>query len=168
MAKTATYAKIASTTLGSAQSSVTFSSLGSYTDLILVMQNTLGGTGLQSSFMRFNSDSGNNYSDTYLGGYSGGAASGRDTNNNAIRVSAYLAGTNPGNLRTTTIQLQDYGNTTTNKTILCRDSSPDETGACAGLWRNTAAITSIYLFNGGAVNFAIGSTFTLYGIEAAK
>ncbi len=168
MAAGSTYTPIATTTLGSAQSSVTFSSLGSYTDLILVMQNTLGGSGLQSTFCRFNGDSGTNYSDTYLSGYSSTAGSGRDSNNNAIRVAAYNAGTNPGNLRTTIIHFQNYGNTTTNKTILCRDNqSTDEAGVCVGLWRNTAAITSIYLFNGGSVNFATGSTFTLYGLAAA-
>jgi hypothetical protein len=34
------------------------------------------------------------------------------------------------------------------------------------LWRNTAAITSIVLDADGA-NFSTGSTFTLYGIQAA-
>jgi hypothetical protein len=39
------------------------------------------------------------------------------------------------------------------------------TEAVVGLWRNTAAITDIQLF-AAASTFAIGSTFTLYGIKA--
>jgi hypothetical protein len=37
--------------------------------------------------------------------------------------------------------------------------------ASVGLWRNTAAITSITITNAGT--YQIGSTFTLYGIASA-
>ena len=36
-----------------------------------------------------------------------------------------------------------------------------------GLYRSTSAITSINFFAQGVANFAIGSTFTLYGIKNA-
>ena len=61
-----TYEPIATNTLGSAASSVTFSSIPStYTDLIVVM-NYANSTGLADVFFRFNGDTGSNYSDTIL------------------------------------------------------------------------------------------------------
>ncbi len=63
-------------------------------------------------------------------------------------------------------QYQNYSNTTTYKTVLSRCSNPTGgTLAVAGLWRSTAAITSITL-TPTAGNWLSGSTFTLYGIKA--
>ncbi|NBQ97859.1 MAG: hypothetical protein EBU12_06490, partial [Microbacteriaceae bacterium] len=62
MAAGNTYSQIASTTLGSAASSVTFSSIAAtYTDLVIVVQAavTAGSIALR---MQFNSDTGTNYS----------------------------------------------------------------------------------------------------------
>ena len=65
MSKTATYALIERQTLGSATSTVTFSSIpGTYTDLIIISSALSAGTS-ETIMMRFNSDSGNNYSFTY-------------------------------------------------------------------------------------------------------
>ena len=64
-----TYATIATTTLGTAAASVTFSSIsGSYTDLVLVVSPiSNSGTGVDNS-IQFNSDTGSNYSLTGLYG----------------------------------------------------------------------------------------------------
>jgi hypothetical protein len=64
---TATYEKIATSTLGSTASDVTFSSIsGSYTDLVLIVNETCStGSGLN---VQFNSDTGSNYSSTYMYG----------------------------------------------------------------------------------------------------
>ena len=52
---TATYEKIATTTLGSSQASVTFSSIsGSYTDLVLISDSTVA-SGSDGVRLRFNS-----------------------------------------------------------------------------------------------------------------
>ncbi len=64
------------------------------------------------------------------------------------------------------INVMNYSNTTTYKTILSR-SSDLYTEASVNLWRNTAAITSIIIGAQGAYTFSAGSTFTLYGIKAA-
>jgi hypothetical protein len=61
----------------------------------------------------------------------------------------------------------NYRNSTTYKTVLSRyDDATKSTGAEVGLWRNTAAITSV-LMKPGTGSFAAGSTFTIYGIAAA-
>jgi ethanolamine utilization microcompartment shell protein EutL len=77
MAKT--YEPIATTTLGSAAASYTFSSIsGSYTDLILVVDatTTAGNRALQ---LVLNSDTGTNYSATYITGDGSSTASSRNS-----------------------------------------------------------------------------------------
>ena len=66
MAAGSTYTPIATTTLSSAQSSVTFSSLGSYTDIILVYAGTGTSTDTQGIRFQVNGDTGTNYSNTTL------------------------------------------------------------------------------------------------------
>ena len=59
---TPTYTPLATVTLGTAASSVTFSSIpATYRDLILVVNATTSADGIPS--LRFNGDSGNNYSE---------------------------------------------------------------------------------------------------------
>ena len=66
-----------------------------------------------------------------------------------------------------TIDIMNYSNATTFKTCLVRaGAANNSTLATVGLWRNTAAITSVSITCDGA-NFVIGSTFSLYGIKAA-
>lgn len=161
----ATYEPIATTTLGSSASSVTFSSISStYTDLILVFTGTAT-TGNNYAGLQFNSDTGNNYSFTALRGDGTSAASTRASNQPQADTAYGSPVTTTQN--TIIMQIQNYSNSTTYKTVLSRaNNSASETGAAVGLWRNTAAITSI-VFKLNANNFATGSTFTLYGIKAA-
>ena len=64
--------------------------------------------------------------------------------------------------------LLDYANTTTQKTVLARTSvATNSSQVTCGLWRSTAAINAI-LLSPSSAQFAIGSDFRLYGIEAAK
>jgi hypothetical protein len=155
-----TYDPIATTTLGSAAASVTFSSItGTYTDLVLISDAILvSGTG--AARFRFNSDTGTNYSNTYVYGDGSTAASGRSTSQTSLDYT-FL-----GTSRSTTVtSIQNYSNATTNKTLISRGNGGAIVIAYIGLWRNTGAITSIEII--GSVNFNTGSTFTLYGIKAA-
>jgi hypothetical protein len=162
MAAGSTYTPIATTTLGSAAASVTFSSLGAYTDIIAVISGTTSNYGNTS--LRFNSDSGNNYSVTYLYGDGSAAYSGRTTSTDALRFGSLDTSVIANNI----IQIQNYSNSSTYKTALSRGNTTNgSVDARVGLWRNTAAITSITIFVYGGYNFATGSTFTLYGIAAA-
>ena len=166
MAAGSTYTPIATTTLGSDQASVTFSSIsGSYTDLVLVSNVKVSSAG-EAVQIRFNSDSGNNYSYTQLSGNGTSAASSRSRNTSIIYISNDGSATNYG---TAITQIMNYSNTTTYKTTLGRFSEASATSwADVGLWRNTAAITSVTLnVSGTSKNLSSGSTFTLYGIAAA-
>lgn len=169
-----TYTPIATTTLGSAANTLTFSSIsGSYTDIVAICS-VKGTTGTNEVIRaQVNGDTGNNYSYTFLqGSATDGAYSARASNTSLILVQANNNGVpTPSNTFGTFItHFMNYSNTTTNKTILSRGNalgSPgDASGASVSLWRSTAAITSIRFYI-AAGNFDTGSTFTLYGIASA-
>lgn len=160
-----TYSTIATTTLGSAASSYTFSSIsGAYTDLIIIAQ--VKGTATTYLNLRFNGDTGSNYSRTTLSGNGSTASSERRTNQTQINTD-YNEAIETNFNYINTLQIMNYSNTTTNKTVLCRaNNAATGTGATVGLWRSTAAITSVTLLANNNT-FDVGSTFTLYGIAAA-
>jgi hypothetical protein len=170
MAAGSTYTPIATTTLGSSQTTVTFSSISSsYTDIVIVASIKTAVPAYQP-ILRFNSDSGSNYSATAVAGNGSSATSGRHTNQNGIYVNpgAGTGGT-VGNFMPWIISVQNYSNTTTYKTAIARFNNPDGiVNALVGMWRNTAAINTISLTaESGSGDFQTGSTFTLYGIAAA-
>lgn len=168
----ATYSAIATTTLGSANNTVTFSSISSaYTDLILVSNYALT-TNSSFAFVRVNSDSGNNYSTT--GVYGDGTTAGSYRGSNANYATTMTFANNSGSQMwvTNTVHFMNYANTTTYKTILVRDTMPNRgTSAIVNLWRGSTgssaqAINSITITSSGG-NMDAGSTFTLYGVTAA-
>jgi len=121
------------------------------------------GTGI-----RFNSDTGSNYSRTVLYGSGSSAVSFRDSSQTRIFYSAGSTTANQFNV--IRLNISDYSNTTTYKTVIGRnDDNSDVTSMSAASWRSTNAITSITItpFDDNSTGFATGSTFTLYGIKAA-
>lgn len=160
-----TYEPIATTTLGSTSTSITFNSFSGYTDLVLVISLIPSGSGL-SPQIRYNGDSGSNYSYTVIYGNGTSAASARGSSNNTNYL-YYANSPTSGTPGTYTVHFMNYANTTTNKVALYRWSVAGvEAAAQVNLWRNTAAITSLEIFT-SASSFASGSMFTLYGIKAA-
>ena len=169
----ATYEPIATQTLGSAVGSVTFSSIsGAYTDLILIMVAKSTGTyaSLKVQVGNGTIDTGTNYSQTNVSG-SGSAASSARLTGNAFYDLCRVSGISSDGFGSYIVNFMNYANTTTFKTFLDRTSLQNGTAgdgveAIVGLWRSAVAINIITL-TPGASNFAIGSTFTLYGIKAA-
>ena len=160
-----TYTPIATTTLGSAQTSVTFSSIpATYTDLILVYSGT---NSAQDVYVQVNGDTGTNYSTTILTGNGTTASSLRYSSATKFNVDSNgIPGSTTPN--TSLIHFMNYSNTTTYKTILVRTSNATYgTDAVVGLWRSTSAINQISLSNASSYNWSSGSTFSLYGIKAA-
>ena len=154
-----TYEPIATTTLGSAAATVTFSSIsGTYTDLILVVNGT--STATNGNEMQFNGDTGNNYSFTLLYGTGSAAVSSMSSN-----ISFAYAGRTNTNQSVSITQIMNYANTTTYKTVLTRaNSNGDIVMANVSMWRSTSAITSLVY---AGATFNSGTVFTLYGIKAA-
>jgi hypothetical protein len=163
----ATYEPIATTTLSSVSSSVSFTSIsGSYTDIIAVFNGAASASGVTAS-LAFNSDSGNNYSVTYLFGTGSSAGSGRFSSIPKIYLSFIAIGMGTAFDANFIAHIQNYSNTTTYKTVLARSNvASQQVESAVGLWRSTNAITSM-TFTTNASTFASGSTFTLYGIKAA-
>ena len=167
----ATYEPIASTTLGSATASYTFSSIpGTYTDLVLVVTHrndngTFGG----DLAMRFNSDTGTNYSETYLYGNGTAASSGRIANfSRLLWGRAVASNAAAGNFSANVANIQSYANTSVFTTVLSSGASAAaDLVRRVGLWRSTAAITSITIYDEAGANMAAGCVLSIYGIKAA-
>ena len=167
MAAGSTYEPIATTTLGSAAATVTFSSIsGSYTDLRIVVLAGASGSGNAFS-MTFNGDTASNYSQTELYGNGTSALSARRTSQSNLVIGGSRVGVVTAIQNMFTIDVQNYSNSTTFKSILNRQNDASNfTMAVVGLYRSTSAITSLTL-TADSTTFSSGSTFTLYGITAA-
>lgn len=159
----ATYEPIATTTSG-AVSTVTFSSIpATYTDLRLVHSFSTSGA---TFTVRFNSDTGSNYSVTLLNGNGTAATSSRLTNDTSINLGTYYDVSSSGQ-DFITVDIFSYL-ASVNKTCLITGSGDlnngggDRVSRYIGLWRNTGAITSITI--GGSIRSGVT---TLYGILKA-
>mgnify|MGYP000443914594 CR=1 FL=1 len=158
-----TYDPIATTTLSSTSTTITFSSIASsWTDLRLVIVGKNSVTSNRTQ-LRFNSDSGTNYSRTYIEGNGSTVYSGRNGSGTSI-----LVGNNTTVLGLQTIDIFSYTGSN-RKTVLCTTSN-DTIGTgtvnrTVGLWRSSAAITNIQLILTDP--FDVGTIVTLYGIKAA-
>ena len=167
----ATYEKIATTTLGSANSSITFSSISSaYTDLRIVLTYTTSISG-EDARVRFNSDTGTNYSITRLRGNGTSATSSRVRNQSSLILCDNVdIGSSTTIPQLLTIDIFSYAGSTY-KTLLSENSS-DYNGSgtvtrTVGLWRSTSAISTILIGTLTAATFNTGTTATLYGILKA-
>ena len=162
-----TYEPIATYTISSAQSNYTFTAIpGTYTDLFLVAAYQTSGTAtFLGCSIRFNGDTASNYSTTWMRGTGSSANSSRNSSQSAISSFQDSSGTWSNGL----INVQNYANTTTFKTVLQRCNNPSGiVEANVALWRKTPeAITTILYTSTNGANYAAGSTFTLYGIKAA-
>jgi hypothetical protein len=164
-----TYTPIATTTLGSAAASYTFTSIpATYTDLVLIANGaTASGSNINLRVGNGSIDSGSNYSYTLINGNGTTASSVRYSSQTQIQPSnedAYWNATFAGAM---VIQFQNYSNTTTFKTVLTRANHASlGVAANVGLWRSTSAINQIF-FGGSTQNLSAGTTLTLYGIAAA-
>lgn len=162
----ATYEPIATQTLGSAASSITFSSIAaSWTDLRVVFTGTT--TAASGFWARFNNDTSALYSQTTLYGDGASAISNRGVGATEFEY------TFMGNLNTTpvtfaTMDVFSYAGSTYKTALLSLSKDNNGSGYAiryVGLYRSTTAISRIDLIASGS--FAAGTTATIYGIKAA-
>ena len=160
-----TYEPIATTTLGSATKSITFSSIaGTYTDLRVVLVGTFQ-TAADYFEVTFNGTT-SGYSWTHLSGDGSAAASGRITSNTKWVPNLPIAGSTTIPMLST-VDIFSYAGSTFKTGLM--ETSGDTNGSgkvirSVGLWQNTAAITSIKL-EVQSYNWNAGTTATLYGIK---
>jgi hypothetical protein len=153
---TPTYTPLATVTLGTAVSSVTFSSIpATYRDLIAVYNGTAATGG--DFYMTLNADS-SNYTMVRMGAIPSADSRAESTREVGLQGTV---------LSTHILQIMDYSATDKHKTTLSRTSrAGDLLAAYASRYASTSAITSVGFSINGGHNFAIGSTFSLYGVIA--
>jgi hypothetical protein len=166
---TPTYTPLATVTLGSSASSVTFSSIpATYRDLVLVYAGRTTSTADGDALIaRYNGDTGSNYSQVRMAGFGTTTFSGSfsGTVHEVGRLHTSISdNTNPSQ---GLVNLMDYSATDKHKTSVSRSGyAANLVDATAARWANTAAITTILLFPATTTNFAAGATFNLYGVIA--
>jgi hypothetical protein len=174
-ASTSSYESIATIT-GSDQAEITFSSIpNTYSHLQIrgIYKDTnTGAAGNGSMYIRFNGDTGANYSDHQLFGTGSVAGTDKDVSASQIKIIGAALRTDSGNpfVAASIIDFHNYASTTNNKTVRaiagCNDNSANISiiALSSGAWYSTSAITSITLRNYVA-GFGTSSTFALYGIK---
>lgn len=163
------YYSIASTTLTSDTSTITFSSIPTtYTHLeVRITTGTTNTT--ETAYMRFNSDSSSNYLGYQL--YATQSGYPNITANSETSSTALFAGiswTSDSNYQGSSIvQIPNYRNTNMLKAMTSIQGGNGANQGIAlfrnGAWKNTSAITDI-TFVLGAGSFRTDSVFALYGI----
>ena len=165
MAAGATYEPIASQTLSSTASTITFSSIAaSWTDLRVTITGTIT-TGTANMICKFNGSS-SGYSYTYLYGSGAAASSGRGTSQSSIILTANAIQTTPTFY---TMDIFSYAGSTYKTVLITENSDTNGSGAVnmfVEMWQSTSAITSM-VFSLSASTFAAGTSITLYGIKSA-
>lgn len=165
---------IASSTLGTATSTVTFSSIpGTYEHLQLrCYARSTGNTQYTHIQTRYNSSSSSIYDDHYLYGNGSGAvvdAGTGQTFHYLFRIPGSTAASNCFGVYV--VDILDYASTNKNKVTRLisgwnQNTTVGEVWFTSHNWRSTSAITSIELVSGDT-NFAVGSVFSLYGLRSS-
>ena len=163
-------------TLGSSQTSITFSSLGTYSPTYKHLQirfvaRSDRNQNADSSLMRFNGDTGSNYSWHSLRvADTSSVASEAATSQSYMRSGRTSSDTTTASVfAASIIDILDPYSTSKNTTIryfdgfMAATSNWIELGS--GAWYNTSALTSITLDQVFGTNFVSGSRFSLYGIK---
>lgn len=171
MAAGNTYTPLGTTTVGTATTSVTFSSISqSYTDLVAVVQHKSVATvcGLVCQVGAGTVITAASYSVVSMTGDATNKYSARDPNRTNMAF-ARNNGDDNSDWQFTTINFMNYSNSTMQKVALARlSNAAQEAEANCNVMRNTTNINIITFFlTGSSLQFAVGSTFTLYGIAAA-
>jgi hypothetical protein len=120
--------------------------------------------------LRFNGDSGTNYSWHYLLGSGTAVETGANTNRNDISIDRAAGATGGTNVFGATItDILDAYSTTKNKTVRSSGgilaSGQTEIWLESGAWRDTSSVSSITILPGVGTNLVSGSRFSLYGIK---
>lgn len=164
----ATYEPIATTTLGSSASSISFTSIPStYTDLVVI------GVGTSSDGsnhgLQFNNDTAFNYSTTMFGGNGSSTFTERKTTSSGDGGRRAFVWTSNGSTNQFNFiaHVMNYSNSTTNKSIIARyNQAGSYVWTTVGLWQSTSAINRVDLIPHTGT-FSSGFTATIYGIKAA-
>lgn len=166
------YQSIATQTVGAGgSSSITFSSIPStYKNLQIRAMMRTNTTGVDAPYIRYNSDTGSNYTFHSVLGESVIARSQGVATTTGINIGAYWFGTLGSDPSVSVVDILDYANTDKYKTTRAFAGQNDAAsygsiGLSSGLWKSSTAINSITIYLSGSTTFSQYSSFALYGIK---
>jgi hypothetical protein len=159
---------ISTTTLDSGQPSVTFSNLGDYSSTykhLQIRSSALVNASANLAIVRFNNDSGANYSRHYMEGNGSSIVSSGGANSDNMYYAYWSSGSTVIS-NVTVMNILDAYSTTKNKTVRALVGAVTTSNLItlySGDWRNTGAITSVTISSPS--NFLAGSRFSIYGMK---
>jgi hypothetical protein len=161
---TNTYTPLATITLTSTDSEIVFASIpATYRDLIVVAN--AAGTGSQAVKMKLNGAT-SGYSFVTMWGTGSGSGQSAAYGSEAAANAGFGASIGTSLDWNLVAQIMDYSATDKHKTILMRaNRASTATEASASRYASNNAVNSVSLYI-VSNNFAIGSTFSLYGVIA--
>jgi hypothetical protein len=160
------YVALATTTLGSAASTVTFSSIpATYKDLVVIVVGSPADTSYSEIGMRLNSST---LTCSFVRMNANGSSTSSGGNSSATYLSvasAYGTGPSTSSRFNLLCNIMDYSATDKHKTVLSRSNVPDAgLEANASRWPSTDAVNSVSVFTTVGAGFATGTTISLYGV----
>ena len=168
------YDSLATVTVGTAVSTITFAGIPSgYKHLQIrgIARNTSAGTASDYILLKLNSDTGSNYAFHWL--YGTGSAAGATASINRANLpigTCWETSALANSFSAVVCDILDYANTNKFKTTRSlgggdtNGGSYQEVNMMSGLWRSTAAISQIDISSSDG-NLAQYSSFALYGIK---
>ena len=171
-----TYSLISSNVLSSSAASVTFSAIpATFTDLVLrwSARSNYADDTVNVANLQINSDSGTNYSMTYVRGNSSAASSSREsgqTQSYLGQVPAAMATSDTFNSGELYFPSYAASQVKPISSVNMQENNTSSAGnayinAIAHLYNSTTAISSIKIALNGGQTFVTGSSFYLYGIK---
>ena len=170
------FESIASATGTGSSNTITFSSIpGTYQHLQIrgLFRSTYGTNGGDLIYlMRFNSDTGSNYTRHYLEGNGSAASAYGEGSTSSLYGGGGAAGSGTTNTcGASIVDIHNYASTSQYKTVRVFgggeiNTTPSMLRLSSGVWMSTSAITSITLLDVYG-NFTTQSQFALYGIKGA-
>lgn len=162
---------IAKQTLGSSAATVTFSDIpGTFSDLLLVwsVRGDRASSTTQLHLIGFNASTAN-FTNRYLEGSGSTAISGTNDGSGRGLGPCPGASTTNNTFASGECYIPNYAGSTNKSFSVTNAHETNATAAYidayAGLWSNTAAITSIEISTGVSNNFVANSSWYLYGIK---
>lgn len=166
------YDSLATVTLSATTASVTFAGIPSgykHLEIRALMRTDRVNNG-DAVYVRFNGDSGSNYSGHRLEGDGSSAAAYAGANETSITLNRITAASDSSNIfGASVISVLDYASTVKNKTLRALvgfdANGSGVIGLDSGTWYNTSAITSLSILPLNASGFVQYSSFALYGVK---
>lgn len=163
------FESIATTTVGSGGAAdVTFSSIPATFTHLQIRGIAQSGT-TPRIYLRYNGDTGSNYTYHFLegNGSSASVSAGANQTENWLFINGFIGA---NDISPFIVDILDYANTNKYKTIRSlhggEDNSSGNIALASGLWRDTSAINAIRLFASSGT-FTQYTQFALYGIRSA-